>query len=364
MKRLALLLPLLALAILVAGGLTWRESRDEACRRELADLVSGPVVPGAASVRSTWSFACHDAVSRFGFDVESGGDFGADVVRRVDLLPQAIGEDPHVHWSVREGSPSEERLLGFLRSDSFVETVRNGPREPDRGRLRFFRSGLEDVFGGHRIDVAYVPEPELLAFGKRLVSFLETEAARPSVAFREERTIWSLDIEAWTPYERPGRFKKAIGRVSKTLDGPDAVRNWAAASRDVSDDPLHAISVGGLSFKIVEGLPRASLRFRLKEPSFPDEICVADGTPLADAIRELCAARRPWTFGAFFGPGMTVDSDDYTTRIDVRDGTEWRTTILKRYTPRFRSFMTELFSLLAAPAPHAESAEGAKEPAP
>ena len=87
-------------------------------------------------------------------------------------------------------------------------------------------------------------------------------------------------------------------------------------------------------------------------------------TPLADAIRELCAARRPWTFGAFFGPGMTVDSDDYTTRIDVRDGTEWRTTILKRYTPRFRSFMTELFSLLAAPVPHAEPAEGAKEPAP
>ena len=357
-------------ALLLAGGFAWHVRRAEARRSELARLVSGPLLPGAADAEYTWHLYSGTFVPRtrsfFQVSALPRRELGADLVRRLSPLFED-GDDHGVFWFVvAAGSPVEKRLFDFLRADPFVESARTAPR-PFRGGDYVSWLELEAVFPTNANGrVAGPSETETLAFRDRLAGFLEAESARPDVVFREERQTFFLSCVC-VPRHKPGWFRRAVGWVCGKLDAAPLapLSQWAERGPGGTDDPLFRIS--WTTIEIWDGVPAPGFRAGKNASGFPRTFVVPDGTPLAAAIRDLCAKRRPWTFGTPFSRTNPLPADrEFSATLTGWNGEgEWAVSS-EAPTPRFRAFVTELLRLLAdtrspdADESHAESAEGAE----
>ena len=357
-------------ALLLAGGFAWHVRRAEARRSELARLVSGPLLPGAADAEYTWHLYSGTFVPRtrsfFQVSALPRRELGADLVRRLSPLFED-GDDHGVFWFVAAaGSPVEKRLFDFLRADPFVESARTAPR-PFRGGDYVSWLELEAVFPTNANGrVAGPSETETLAFRDRLAGFFEAESVRPDVVFREERQTFFLSCVC-VPRHKPGWFRRAVGWVCGKLDAAPLapLSQWAERGPGGTDDPLFRIS--WTTIEIWDGVPAPGFCAGKNASGFPRTFVVPDGTPLAAAIRDLCAKRRPWTFGTPFSRTNPLPPDrEFSATLTGWNGEgEWAVSS-EAPTPRFRAFVTELLRLLSdtrspdADESHAESAEGAE----
>jgi hypothetical protein len=363
---------LLLLAILVAGGIALHARRAAARDRELAELLAGPFLPGATVVGNPWFF---------GISTGPGDECECPVSGETILVPGAVtpadlvvtrasSTDPDgafagIHWTVRAGSPTESRFFGFLR------TARNegllvpaGPGEAIADdRHRFVWQGIStDGFTEDAEFANYskaLNEGDVRGFRERVSRFFETEAARGDVVVREERgaSLW-FDFHDRFRTEPPGLFRRAVGWVCDAIGRPElySVSKWAERKRAVPD-PL--LPLAGRSFAIVPGAPREGRLYRFsfdsseKEP--PRVFTVADGTPLADAFRSLCAKYEPWTLGTPVPP-LTPSKLHLAdkTMLQGKTGTNEWAVAFDRPTPRLRAFLTDLLRLLATPSPGAD----------
>ena len=192
---------------------------------------------------------------------------------------------------------------------------------------------------------------------ERISSFFEAEAARDDVVFREEehnRLVISFGLRSQDRIENPGRFRRTVAKacdaLSLSLLRP--VSEWANRSRFVPD-PLRSVDCP--QFHLVRGAPDAGRRrldgMTLSYPQRdrPWEFVIADGTPLADAIRSLCDKRKPWTFRDTVPPA----SDNIRASLSVWGSTQGqeRSVYFDRMTPQLSDFMIDLLRLLADPPP-------------
>ena len=359
MKRPARLV--LLFALLAAGGFALRAHLAAARDRELAELLDGPLLPGAADVREIWRLSGRvgtPSVGRRHLISVLGASFpelGADLVRRRGLLDPDGGDDncPHDEWWIGAGTRTEGRFLGFLRADPFVEGL--AEREKPGGIVSWWNlkdgglppeSGFAEFSGTARTD-----QTELQDFRDRLDAFLEGEAAREDVVFREERTEWSLAFIHAAGIVEPPHVKRAVGRICDWLglEMLEPVSDWAAGGWDMrSDDPLSRLQF--VSFLLVDGAPAPGLRRFAAvraDATLPTSFDVADGTPLAAAIRKLFETDDPRTIGDAVPPGFVPPP--YCTALHGRDGTNRWMSALERPTPKVRAFLSELVRLLAAP---------------
>ena len=364
-------------ALLLAGGFAWHVRRAEARRSELVRLVSGPLLPGTADVEYTWHWFWGTVSPRprwfFNIRALSRRELGADLVRR-RISRFEDGDDQDDGWIVAAGSPAEKRLFDFLRADPFVENVRTCPR-PFRGGNYVSWHELDTLFPTNTSDwVAEPSDTETFAFRDRLTGFFEAESVRPDVAFREERQTFFLSCVC-VPRHKPGWFRRAVGWVCGKLDAAPLapLSEWAERGPGGTDDPLFRIS--WTTIEIWDGVPAPGFRVGKNASGFPRTFVVPDGTPLAAAIRNLCAKRRPWTFGTPFSRANPLPPDrEFSATLTGWNGEEEWAVSSESPTPRFRAFVTDLLRLLAdppsaTPSPaaeetHAESAETAESGSP
>ena len=341
-------------ALLLAGGFAWHVRRAEARRSELVRLVSGPLLPGAADVEYTWHWFWGTVSPRprwfFNIRALPRRELGADLVRR-RISRFEDGDDQDDGWIVAAGSPAEKRLFDFLRADPFVENVRTCPR-PFRGGNYVSWHELDTLFPTNASDcVAEPSDTETFAFRDRLTGFFEAESARPDVAFREERQTFFLSCVC-VPRHKPGWFRRAVGRVCGKLDAAPLapLSEWAERGPGGTDDPLFRIS--WTTIEIWDGVPAPGFRVGKNASGFPRTFVVPDGTPLAAAIRDLCAKRRPWTFGTPFSRTNPLPTDrEFSATLTGWNGEEEWAVSSEAPTPRFRAFVTDLLRLLADPPP-------------
>ena len=372
-------------AILLGGGFALHERaerRAEARDRELVDLVNGTLLPGSEAVRRAWNFA--PGSDEYGTDWSVDGETvlepGAGPTAHLIRVSHAALELTNSFWVIRTGTPTESRFFDLLRS--LRETgllVPAGPHSSFAFRQASWQCLPPGVLtDSERNDVVFVSEEmdnaSRRTFFERISSFLEAEAARDDVVFREEepnRLVIGFGLYEQDRIEEPGRFRRALSRVCGALSLPllRPVSEWAGRLRYVPD-PYE--SVGCRQIQLVLGAPEHGRRrldgWTLSEPGpdRPGEFVIADGTPLADAIRSLCDARKPWTF-----PGsVPAGSENVLASLSIWGSTEERerSVYFDRMTPQLRDFMIDLFRLLADPATnapaaeksHAESAESAE----
>ena len=366
MKRRVLLL--LLLAILVAGSIALHARRVAARDRELAELLAGPFLPGATVVGNSWYFGISSGPGdEFECSVsgetilDPGAETPADLV-----VTRASSADPDgtfsvVQWTIRAGSPTESRFFGFLRTahNEGLLVPAGWDVEISDGRPRFLWQGILPC--GFKVDdecahySEALDEDDVRGFRERVSRFFETEAAREDVVVREERGV-SLGFGFYDPFrtEPPGLFRRAVGRVCDAIGRPElySVSKWAERKRAVPD-PLHPLT--GRWFAIVPGAPRKGRLYRFFGPSEqepPQIFTVADGTPLADAFRSLCAKYEPWALGTPVPPlpPSELHLSDKTMLQGATGTNEWAVAF-DRPTPRLRAFLADLLRLLADPPP-------------
>ena len=360
---------LLFLAILVAGGVALRVRRAAARDRELAELLAGPFLPGAAVMGNSWYFAiaawpggdCKGPTVSGETVLHPGAETPTDIVVTRAASAEPDGAFAVAQWTVRAGSSTESRFIDFLRTirdEGLLVPAEPGKTELDAGVRALWQGIFSDGFPEDVDWMHYstLDEEGVRRIHERVSRFFETEAARGDVVVREERGA-SLCFSFHDPFrtEPPGLFRRAIGRVCGAIGRPElySVSEWAERKRSVPD-PL--LPLAGRDFAIVPGAPREGRLYRFsvdsseKEP--PRSFTVADGTPLADAFRSLCAKYEPWTLGTPVPP--LPPSELYLAdkpMLQGKTGTnEWAVAI-DRSTPRLRAFLTDLLRLFADPPP-------------
>ena len=375
MKRFLTILGLLALLALLVGGVAvLRARRAAACDRELARLISGPLLPGSEAVRSQWMFGINgeqDLVLDFvvyGDSVlEPGSEPGADVIRLVG--PDTENGTDSSHWTIRTGTPTEQRFFDFLRAACetgiLVLNETNGVRS---SRNRAFVQGFPPDALPEKTRIGYATySPEMdersrRELRERVGAFFEREAARDGVVLREEAAMPFSLFFAIGQFEEPGIVRRAVAWTCDrlSLSFLESVREWANGA-DVLVDPLQRLN--GRTVLFFHGAPQTGVRYmpdkNWSEPIVfidPPETVVpivfgiSDETPLAAAIRNLCETRKPWTLGESV-PSLTPGEAFHLGKpvLIGQDGTNKWTVVLDRTSPRFRSFMLDLLRLLADP---------------
>ena len=356
-------------ALLLGGGFALHARRAAARDRELPALMMGTLLPGSEGVWKAWFFA--PGSDEYGTDwsvwgetvLEPGSGPTAHLIRESHA---ALGLT-NAFWVVRTGTPTESRFFDLLRS--LRETgllVPAGPSSTFAFRQASWQGLPPSVLTDSlRNDVTFVSEEmddaARRALSERITSFLEAEAARDDVVFREEepcRFVISLGFRSQQRIEQPGRFRRTVARACDALSLPQLrpVSGWANRQRFVPD-PYEPF--GCPQIELVRGAPDAGRRrldgMVLSYPprDRPWNFVVADGTPLADAIRSLCDERTPWAFRD------TVPSAAENVRASLSfwGSTEEqeRSVCFDRMTPQLRDFMIDLLRLLADPPPASQT---------
>lgn len=380
MKRFLTILGLLAL--LVGGVAVLRARRAAACDRELARLISGPLLPGSEAVRNQWMFGIHseedlpiDCVVQGESVLEPGSEPGADVIRRIYIGSDRENGTNPIYWTIRSGTPTEQRFFDFLRdaceTGILVLNEKNGVRSSrNRAFVQDFPSGAlpEKTRGKYATYSPEMDERSRRELRERVGAFFEREAARDGVVLREEAAMPFSLFFAIGQFEEPGIVRRAVAWTCDrlSLSFLESVREWANGA-DVLVDPLQRLN--GRTVLFFHGAPQTGVRYmpdkNWSEPIVfidPPETVVpivfgiSDETPLAAAIRNLCETRKPWTLGESV-PSLTPGEAFHLGRpvLIGQDGTNKWTVVLDRTSPRFRSFMLDLLRLLADPPPASQT---------
>lgn len=378
MKHSRTLLVLVLLALLGVGGAALCAGRNVAREHELERLLSGPLLPGSEAVRYQWMFGIHSEQDQL-FDcivqgesvLESGSKPGADAIRRIYVGSGWENGTNSIRWTIRTGTPTEQRFFDFLRdaceTGILVLNETNGVRSSrNRAFVQDFPSGAlpEKTRIGYATYSPEMDERSRRELRERIGAFFEREAARDGVVLREESAMPFSLFFVMGPgqLEEPGIVRRAVSWTCDrlSLSFLDSVSEWA--NRDVfAIDPLQRLC--GRAVYFIRGAPQTGVRnmpdknwsepvvfFPPPETVVPIGFEVSDETPLASAIRDLCEARKPWTFGESV-PTLTPPQA-FLMRKPVligQDGTNKWCVVLDRPTPRFRSFMLDLLRLLADP---------------
>ena len=352
-------------ATLLGVGIALHARRAAARDRELGALITGTLLPGSEAVRRAWYFSpgSHEYGTDWSVDgetvLESGSAPAAHLIRVRYPSPNLTND----FWVVRTETPTESRFFDLLRS------VREAGLLVPAGTsssVAFRQASWQCLPPGVltdsvRNDVVFVSErmddASRRDLCERISSFFEAEAARDDVVFREEehdRLVISFGLRSQDRIEHPGRFRRTVAKacdaLSLSLLRP--VSEWANRSRFVPD-PLRSVDCP--QFHLVRGAPDAGRRrldgMTLSYPQRdrPWEFVIADGTPLADAIRSLCDKRKPWTFRDTVPPA----SDNVRASLSVWGSTQGqeRSVSFDRMTPQLSDFMIDLLRLLADPPP-------------
>ena len=377
MKRFLAILGFLALLALLVGGVAaLRARRAAACDRELERLISGPLLPGSEAVRSQWMFGIHgeqdlvlDFVVKGESVLEPGSEPGTDVIRHVG--PGTENGADSSHWTIRTGTPTEQRFFDFLRAACdtgiLVLNETNGVRS---SRNRAFVQGFPPDALPEKTRIGYATfSPEMdersrRELRERVGAFFEREAARDDVVLREEAVIPFSLLFVMGPrqLEEPGIVRRAVAWTCDrlSLSFLDSVSEWA--NRDVfAIDPLQRLCARTVYF--IRGAPQTGVRdmpdknwsepvvfFPPPETVVPIGFEVSDETPLAAAIRDLCETCKPWTLGESV-PSLAPGEAFHLGKpvLIGQDGTNKWTVVPDRTSPRFRSFMLDFLRLLADP---------------
>ena len=379
MKRFLTILGLLALLALLVGGVAvLRARRAAACDRELARLISGPLLPESEAVRYQWLFGIHseqaqlvDFIVQGESVLEPESEPGADAIRRIYVGSGWENGTNSIRWTIRTGTPTEQRFFDFLRD--VCETgilVLNEKEGVCSSQNRAFVQDIPPSELPDKTSVGYaIFSPEMdersrRALRERVDAFFERETARDDVVLREEAVIPFSLLFVMGPdqLEEPGIVRRAVSWTCDrlSLSFLDSVSEWA--NRDVfAIDPLQRLC--GRTVYFIREAPQAGVRdmpdknwsepvvfFPPPETVVPIGFEVSDETPLAAAIRDLCETCKPWTLGESV-PSLAPGEAFHLGKpvLIGQDGTNKWTVVLDRTSPRFRSFMLDLLRLLADP---------------